>query len=552
MSNKPAITLTIAGDADVLDRATKRATKSVDDMGDQVTKTSRTMGDEAEKHQGRVGAAAGLAGAAVAGLAVAGAKHLFDLSKSMESLDVKARTVFEGELPGIQRWAEQNRKAFGDSTRNVVAMAANLADLLKPMGFTAAQAGDMSKKILDLSGALSRWSGGTKSAAEVSQILADAMLGETDSLKGLGISLSAAEIDAKALSMGLGKSSVDMTKVKESTLGVERAQRALNDAVKAHGQGSLEARTAQLGLAKAQDAVKDAMAGGKAEISDQAKALATQQLILEKSTDAQTAWANGGRKAAEAQNGLSSTMAESSEKLATIVAPAFAKLVEILGAVAEWASKNQTAAIVIGVLTAAVWLLNIAMSANPVVLLVAAIAILVGSLIYLWTTSETFRGVVIGVFAAVGNAVIGTVDWITRTWDRAVHFFDMLPYRIGQGLSNLGSAIGDAFKLALNGVIDYLNWWVDRVNNIIHGVNAVSGVVGIPRIPDIPHISRMHTGGTVPGMPGTETLVLAKAGEHVDAAGQGGGPELRVRGTGALAEFIQTLITDGDLQLVGR
>ncbi len=547
MANKPAVTLTIAGDADALSRATKQATGSVDTMNDHVTKQSRVMGDEAEKHSGRMSEAMGLAGAAVGGFAVMGGKHLFDLSKSMESLDVKARTVFEGELPAIQAWAEQNRKAFGDSTRNVVAMAANLADLLKPMGFTAAQAGEMSKKILDLSGALSRWSGGTKTAAEVSEILADAMLGETDSLKGLGISISAAEIDAKALSMGLGKTTVDMSRVREATLGVEKAQRALNDAINKHGKGSLEARDAAMGLEKAQGAVKDAMAGGKAEISDQAKALATQQLILEKSTDAQTAWANGGREAAEAQNGLSSTMAESAEKLAGIVAPVFERLVSVLGAVAEWMSKNQEAAIVIGVVTAAVWLLNLAMNANPIMILVTTIAVLVGALVYLWTTSETFRNVVTGVFRFVGDVVGNVVGWIVDRWNGMVDWFRNLPRRIGEALGSLGEIIQSAFRGGLNMAIDALNGGIRRINDLIYGVNVVNPFENIPYIPQV---ARLHTGGTFhSGSAMREGLAVLRDGEEVSAPGQGGGRVIELRSMGgSAADLIAALMADGQVE----
>jgi len=553
MGNKPAVTLTIAGDADKLTRAREQATKDIDRLGDETTKNSTKMADATEKSSGRMSAAMGLAGAAVAGLAVAGAKHLFDLSKSMDALDVKAKTVFEGELPSMQAWAEANRKAFGESTRNVVGMAANLADLLKPMGFTTTQAADMSKKILDLSGALSRWTGNTKSAKEVSEILADAMLGETDSLKGLGISISAAEIEAKALSMGLGQTTVDMDKVKVKTFAVTAAQNKLSDAIAKHGKDSTQARDATLNLEKAQSALSNTMASGKTVLSDTDKALSTQQLILDKSTDAQKAWADGGRAASEAQNGLSSTMAESSEKLATIVAPAFAKLVEILGGIADWASKNQAAAITIGVVTAAVWLLNIALAANPIVLLVAAIAVAIGALIYFWTTSERFRSIVIGVFETVGNAVIGTVRWIVGAWESAQTFFDLLPTRIGRALGNLGEIIGGAFKFALNLAIDYVNFYINRLNDLIHGINWISDKVGIPGIPDVPRVARMHTGGTVPGMPGTERLILARAGENVSSGvGNGGGTEVRVTGSGGLAELIQAWFNDGTLVLVGR
>jgi hypothetical protein len=551
--SKPAVTLTIAGDADKLQRATKDSVKSVDDMGSSVAKTSQKMGDDTEKHTGRVSGAVGLAGAAIGAFAVAGGKHLFDLSKSMESLDVKAKTVFQDQLPSIQAWAEANRKAFGDSTRNVVAMAANLADLLKPMGFSTAQAAEMSKKILDLSGALSRWSGNTKSAKEVSELLADAMLGETDGLKALGISISAAEVDAKALSMGLGKTTVDMVKVKEATFGVQDAQAKLNAEREKHGAGSGEAARASLALEKAQGALKDAMAGGTSEISDQAKALATQQLILEKSTDAQTAWTEGGRAAAEQQNGLSSTMAESAEKLATIVAPAFERMVTLLGATADWMSRNQGLVVVLGGLAAAIWLVNVAMNANPMVLLATLALGLVAAIGVLWTQSAAFRDFFIDMWRWIQDAAGNAVDWVISRWNGLLDWFKNMPRRIGEALSSLGGLLVDVFKGGVNFLVDKLNWFVDHsVNFLIRRINDVSGVVGIPRIPTIPPIPKLHTAGVVPGDPGTEQLVIARAGERFSTGGGVSEGGVKVTGSGPLAEFIQMCLTDGSIQVVGR
>lgn len=550
MASKPTVTLTYAGDADKLAKATDRATKSVQDMGSKVKASSNDMANATKAHSEHVRNAMAVGAGAIATGAVAGIGHLFNLSKSMEALDVKAKTVFQEQLPGIQAWAEENRKAFGESGRNVVAMAANLADLLKPMGFSTQQAGDMSKKILDLSGALSRWTGGTKSAAEVSEILADAMLGETDGLKALGISISAAEVDAKALSMGLGTTTVDMLKVKESTLAVEQAQKRLNEATKAHGPNSMEARTAAVALEKAQRTVKDVMAGGTTTIDDQARALATQELILAKSTDAQTAWANGGRQAAEAQNGLSSTMGESAEKLAAVVAPVFAKLVEILTSVADWMSKNKEAAIILGAITAAVWLLNIALNANPIGLVVMAIAALIAGIVLAWTKCETFRNIVTGAF----NAVADAFKWLWERGGELIEWFKKLPGRIGEALGSLGRLIQDAFKSALNMAIDALNWGIGKINKLVDGINFVTSLVGIPEIPDIPPIPKMHSGGVVSGPPGSEQLRILQAGETVTPAGQSPGGQVTVmfggNVDGAFANAFMGLVRDGQIQIV--
>jgi hypothetical protein len=231
-----------------------------------------------------MGFAAAFGGAAVVGgIAVIG-NELLGVGAQVESFRQKADTVFEGQSKSVQKWADQNAGAFGVTDDQLTGMAASFGDLLKPMGFTSGEAAKMSQEVVGLSGALSSWSGGTVGAAEASDILAKAMLGETDGLKSLGIAISADDI-ARRLA------------------------------------------------AKGQDKLTGAAL-------DQAKAVATQELIFEKSTDAQKAWADGGNEALNSQNKLKSMMAEVKETLAEKLTPA-------LTTAATWIGDNAPKAIAV-------------------------------------------------------------------------------------------------------------------------------------------------------------------------------------------------------------
>jgi hypothetical protein len=163
---------------------------------------------------------------------------------------------------------------MGLTATQAAGLAANAGDLLKPMGFTADEAANMSTEIIGLAGALSEWSGGQRGVEETAEILSKALLGERDSLKSLGISINQAEVDQRAL-----------------TIAQEQ---------------------------------------GREAITAQDKALATQALILEKSTDAQEAFAAGGNKLTAAQNRLRAAFGELQERLARKLLPLFAKAADIV------------------------------------------------------------------------------------------------------------------------------------------------------------------------------------------------------------------------------
>ena len=250
---------------------------------------------EAERKAGGFGATigkgAGIAalGIASVGVAAVGAAAIFgprilEMGGQLEALGVKSKTVFEDSVADVESWAEKNAKAMGLTNEQLVGAAAGFGDLIKPMGFTAAEAAKMSTEALDLSGALSAWTGGTRSAAEVSEILAKAMLGERDGLKELGISISEADVQARLLKNG-----------------------------------------------------QDGLTGAALE---QAKALATQQLIMEKSADAQEAWNNGSMDGIKAQNEMKASMASLQQGLVQALYPAMQAIVPVITEVATWLGEN--------------------------------------------------------------------------------------------------------------------------------------------------------------------------------------------------------------------
>ncbi len=120
--------------------------------------------------------------------------------------------------------------------------------------------------------------------------------------------------------------------------------------------------------------------------------------------------------------------------------------------------------------TAVQWLLNAALTANPIGIVVVAIAALVAGIIYAWNNCETFRTVVLAVWEAVKTGIGAAVDFIiglvgqlgsffssigsgiASGFDAVVSFFAGLPGLIGSAISSLVSSVVSFFEPLVTGV----------------------------------------------------------------------------------------------------
>jgi len=215
--------------------------------------------------------------------------ELFNLGTQMEVLQRKAQTVFAEALPQVTEQAEANANAMGLTAAQYTTAAAAIGDLLIPMGFQREEAAGISTELVNLSGALSEWTGGQIKAEEVTKILGKAVLGEREELKGLGISISEADVKARLAEKGLDKLTGQML--------------------------------------------------------EQAKAAATLELITEKSVDAQNAYAQNSDTLVRKQAELRARFTEIKETMATALIPVFTRLLEAAMPVVEGIGEFVTEAL---------------------------------------------------------------------------------------------------------------------------------------------------------------------------------------------------------------
>ena len=114
-------------------------------------------------------------------------RELNDLSGQIQAQDRKAQIVFGDALGYVTEAAEANALAMGLTEREYTNAAAGVQDLLVPLGFARDEAARNAVEVTNLAGALSLWSGGQVNASEAASRLQKGLLGETESLKELGI-----------------------------------------------------------------------------------------------------------------------------------------------------------------------------------------------------------------------------------------------------------------------------------------------------------------------------------------------------------------------------
>lgn len=138
--------------------------------------------------------------------------------------------------------------------------------------------------------------------------------------------------------------------------------------------------------------------------------------------------------------------------------------------------------------TAAQWLLNAAMNANPVMLVVTAIGALVGALTWFFTQTEAGRQIwsgftsflsgcvnnIIGFFQQLPGRISAffqnAADTVRGIWDGVVSWFRGLPDRILGAIGNVGGLLVNAGRSIIDGFLNGLKSAWDSVTGWIGGI----------------------------------------------------------------------------------
>lgn len=483
-----------------------------------ITADDKRFRDTVDKDKERLESfkgAAVTASTVIVGAAAAASVNLIGMASEAQQAAGAVESVFGASAAQIQAWAEQAHESVGLSEQAFNELAAVTGAQLKNMGLPMDQVAEQTNNLIGLGADLAATFGGPTSDAVAA--IGSLLRGEVDPIERYGVSIKEADIQARLAAQGLDE------------LEGEAAKQARTQAI-------LALLTEQTADAQGQFARESDTAAGQAQ-------------------RAQAQWANLRTELGENLLPIATSLGKF---LSGELLPALRENSDVVMAVAGTVVGLATAVVAINaalkvwramvvVATVAQWAWNIALSANPIGLIIIAIAALIAGIILLWKNSETFRDIVMAVWDAVWGAIKFVWDWISENWplllailtgpiglatkfiidhwdqiiagvkgvwnwikdtfNKVVGFVRGLPGRIADAARGLWDGIIDSFRAAIN-------WVIARWNSfsLTLGGGSVLGI-DIPSVtlstPDIPLLAR---GGIVPAVPGGRLIIAGEGG----------------------------------------
>lgn len=164
-------------------------------------------------------------------------------------------------------------------------------------------------------------------------------------------------------------------------------------------------------------------------------------------------------------------------------------------------------------MTAAQWLLNAAMNANPIALIVTAIVGLIAIIVLLWTKCEWFREGVMIIITTIWNAIQSAMDFIISIFTTVFNFiwgiisgvinsiisaFQKVANVVKSVFTSVKNAISSLFSGVANILKAPINGLITLVNKVIKGLNKIKMPDWVPAIGgkgiNIPLIPKLATG----------------------------------------------------------
>ena len=435
--------------------ASRRVKDAQDAHTDATTRSSIALADN-EKKAGLVtrtfggmhsAVALGFGAFAAASGATAFIGGALNAARDLGETVNKSNVIFGANAGAIDTWAKGAARSVGLSRQAALDAAAGFGNMFTQLGFTGDEAAKLSTNVVQMSADLGSFN--NLPTGDVAERISAAFRGEYDSLQLLIPNINAARVEQEAMA-ATGKTNADSLTAQEKAAAVLAI-------VQKDGSAAMGdfARTSD-GLANSQKILQAEWQNSKARLGE--LLLGPMTAIVHWTSDTLlpvvggawteitgsfTAFANAwkyndgditssgmpglferlGYWAHQAWDVLNGSLIPAVKATAGFFADNQVALVALIGAFVAWRVATAAGAAVLavqaagglalwitqtGVATAAStawtgaqWLLNAAISAFPVILIIAALAAVGVGLYELYKRSETFRDIVNGVWSAV-------------------------------------------------------------------------------------------------------------------------------------------------------
>lgn len=364
-------------------------------------------------------------------------KQMVNAASDTEQAVGSSQAVFEDYADTIDKFSQGTAKNMGIARGEFLQLSSLTGSLMKNAGVPIQDVTDSTIELTERAADMAARFGGT--VPDAVNAMNSAMKGEFDPLENFGVSLRAADINARAMA--------------------------------------------------------DGMVDAEGKVTNAGRVMATQALIMEQSADATGAFADESGTLAGQQAIMSAQFKDLQAELGQRLLPVMAKFADILVGVIGWVQDNQDwlvplaagiGGLVLGwqAWNAALAIQNALLLASPLTLTIAAVAGLAAGIVVLYQKSETFREIVQTAFNVVKTAVMALFDAIKFT---AKLIFDIytFPYRkafelITKGIDafkSLVTGVPEAITNAFKGLAEVLTWPFKTALDVIKSLwnNTIGG-----------------------------------------------------------------------------
>lgn len=473
--------------------AQNKAKKAMESVG----KDLNTLSGKMKAHKASFIKMAAAGAAAMGALTVGAAFAVKEAAKAEGSYN-KFNTVFGEHKEDMLDFVKDLRKEMPTATHDIVRLAADLQDLLVPLGLSREKATEMSKGFLDVANKIAAFN--DVEPTEVLEAIKSGLAGSSEPLKRFGV----------------------------NALETALETRALKDELLEEGQ-----------------AFKDL----EPEVKMQIRSQALLAQIIDNSSDAISGFEKNNDSFIRRQQGLNASITETKEALGKALLPMIDKILKkvlpFVESIKDWTSKHEKLSPILVI--AGIALAGLVMLIGTLGLILPGLIVLFGALSL---SMLPIAAVVLAIITVVGLLI--AVGWtLYKNWNDVVYLVKLRFKEWKDSIVSVWTSIKDFFKSIWDGIKEIvgkaIDWLMDKIQPFIDAFEKVkSGVIWVKE-KTVGTVSKAKSwlkeslgfqhGGVVPGAIGAPVPALVHGGETIIPAGRGiGGITINITGNTFMAD----------------